>query len=827
MVAARGGWRERETERPALRKRGVRLKKASRWLFSIPVLSLAIWGLWAQAQEADSDGDGLPDSWETRYSLNPASPADAALDADGDGLNNLAEYTADTDPQRPDTDRDGWSDSLDQVPLSRAFGHLAEGRFVSGDLFSYPAPAWFEGAVRSGGDWTTNGWAATTNDALLLDLDRATLTNNLALALVHTGAALHADLLDANDTVLAEAVLTLPAGSAPANVPLSAYPAAVTLRLRASGALALQSYSLYRDDDLDGLDAEQEAQLGTSDQTPDSDQDGFRDLYELQTGHDPLDAQNQPATALTLMVPPDATVEFNASTDPTATGQAVAYQNDGLPVTVSHSDLLLETGSELPPRASPQFSWLYEMTLAPNNQNLDNAGGDDWYDTAAPAVAGGLATGGAGLFFRGDYMGSIWRLGLTNGNYTVEFSANVRTNGTEGAMGSLGFFGEKPSDANQGLRLNVKRHGQTVSNGSTVQQTLGEQDNTDVFHAFRVARVASGRYELWRDGKRLTTAPLAGTNNGNDDGAFLGAFSSSLSGGCRRKTHWEDGTMERALASICCATIATFTCLDQHAESAPALSDIESYFRNDEDRNMYPDVREWLAHAPAGEVAQALTNLVLNTTHGDVYLFALPTMKHRNISFKPYREFILTLLERYGGFYLLPYCKEALLPEDYSYMLDVMMKNAHDEAYGEELDAAKLVARYGDRTALEKLKSIHQAMITEEPARVERLRLYVEKHPKWRNAYNRDDDIRYGRRLIDNIAKEIAYMEARLSGLLLWPIPEFSQKTRESLSSGREVVAERKGFAERWEAPWLAGGIVLLVAGMIAARYIAVRRREK
>lgn len=47
----------------------------------------------------DSDGDGLPDAWETLYGLNPASALDANLDADGDGQSNLAEYLAGTDPR--------------------------------------------------------------------------------------------------------------------------------------------------------------------------------------------------------------------------------------------------------------------------------------------------------------------------------------------------------------------------------------------------------------------------------------------------------------------------------------------------------------------------------------------------------------------------------------------------------------------------------------------------------------------------------------------------------------------------------------------------------
>jgi hypothetical protein len=46
----------------------------------------------------DSDGDGLPDSWESgRPGFNPNNPADAARDDDGDGMSNLAEFIAGTD----------------------------------------------------------------------------------------------------------------------------------------------------------------------------------------------------------------------------------------------------------------------------------------------------------------------------------------------------------------------------------------------------------------------------------------------------------------------------------------------------------------------------------------------------------------------------------------------------------------------------------------------------------------------------------------------------------------------------------------------------------
>ena len=47
----------------------------------------------------DSDSDGIPDDWETANGLNPLVAGDATEDSDRDGLDNLAEYQAGTDPR--------------------------------------------------------------------------------------------------------------------------------------------------------------------------------------------------------------------------------------------------------------------------------------------------------------------------------------------------------------------------------------------------------------------------------------------------------------------------------------------------------------------------------------------------------------------------------------------------------------------------------------------------------------------------------------------------------------------------------------------------------
>ncbi len=67
----------------------------------------------AFAAAKDTDEDGMPSVWEDTHSFNKNSAADAALDADTDGLSNLREYLVGTNPRDADSDDDGARDGLE------------------------------------------------------------------------------------------------------------------------------------------------------------------------------------------------------------------------------------------------------------------------------------------------------------------------------------------------------------------------------------------------------------------------------------------------------------------------------------------------------------------------------------------------------------------------------------------------------------------------------------------------------------------------------------------------------------------------------------------
>jgi hypothetical protein len=64
----------------------------------------------------DSDGDGMPDEWESKYGLDPHHASDAAGDLNGDGYTNIEDFLNELDPTAPKRE---W-------PSSRSYGDLFE-----------------------------------------------------------------------------------------------------------------------------------------------------------------------------------------------------------------------------------------------------------------------------------------------------------------------------------------------------------------------------------------------------------------------------------------------------------------------------------------------------------------------------------------------------------------------------------------------------------------------------------------------------------------------------------------------------------------------------
>jgi hypothetical protein len=126
---------------------------------------------------ADTDGDGLPDEWESVHGFSVTNASDALLDSDGDGAMNAQEYMAGTNPRDPENYL-----QLEYVPAHDSSVGLI--RFLAVPNRTYTLQA--RGGFGLGGAWSTSRdvFAAPSNRMIEMIQEASDSTNQQFFRLV-------------------------------------------------------------------------------------------------------------------------------------------------------------------------------------------------------------------------------------------------------------------------------------------------------------------------------------------------------------------------------------------------------------------------------------------------------------------------------------------------------------------------------------------------------------------------------------------------------------------------------------------------------------------
>jgi parallel beta-helix repeat protein len=137
------------------------------------------------AATVDSDGDGMPDSWETTHFGDLGH--DGTADTDGDGLTDLQDYQNSTDPNDPDSDRDGYSDGEEVANSKDPNDSGDKPQYGQGDYYAAADnPLWGDGTQ-------SNPWNLHTAIHHINEGPAGTYTLNLAAGIYQVTGATEPD----------------------------------------------------------------------------------------------------------------------------------------------------------------------------------------------------------------------------------------------------------------------------------------------------------------------------------------------------------------------------------------------------------------------------------------------------------------------------------------------------------------------------------------------------------------------------------------------------------------------------------------------------------